>query len=122
MPRLLLVEDEFLVRTVTKEALEGDGFEVLEAKNASEAIQVLDSQDHIDIVVTDVRMPGKGDGVDVAAYARAKFPEVPVIMTSGYAEGVEDRLDQLFLIVFTLAKPYKLDQLSALAKSLIKRS
>nr|WP_241749553.1 response regulator [Pseudoroseomonas aerophila] len=119
---MLLVEDEFLVRLVAKEALEGDGFEVLEAKSASEAIQVLDSQAHIDIVVTDVRMPGQGDGVDVAVRARAKFPEIPVIMTSGYAEGVEDRLDQLCLIVFMLGKPYKLDQLSALAKSLIKRS
>nr|WP_241749728.1 response regulator [Pseudoroseomonas aerophila] len=119
---MLLVEDAFLVRLVAKEALEKDGFEVLEAQNASEAIQVLESQDHVDIVVTDVRMPGKGDGVDVAVHARARFPEIPVIMTSGYADGVEDRLDQLFLIVFTLAKPYKLDQLSALATSLLKRS
>ena len=91
----------------------------MEAQNASEAIRILESQDHLDIVVTDVRMPGKGDGVDVAVHARARFPQIPVIMTSGYAEGIEGRLGHFAPIVLTLEKPYKLDQLSALAKPLV---
>jgi CheY-like chemotaxis protein len=59
MYRLLLVEDDFLVRMVAKETLEQDGFVVLEAASAVEAIRILSERDQLDIVVTDVRMPGR---------------------------------------------------------------
>jgi DNA-binding response OmpR family regulator len=90
-------------------------------EDAQQAIEILSSEDHVDIVVTDVRMPGRGDGVDVAVHARSKFPQIPVIMTSGDTDAVEDRLAQLALIAVTLGKPYRLDELTTLVKSLIER-
>lgn len=118
MNRLLLVEDEFLVRLVAKEVLENDGFEVLEAQNGDEAIQMLDDLDHVDLVVTDVRMPGRHDGVDVARHARSRFPQVPVIVVTGYAANIRDRLKQFDPSAVLLEKPYRLDLLTALASSL----
>jgi CheY-like chemotaxis protein len=118
MNRLLLVEDEFLVRLVAKEVLQEGGFEVLEAKDGDEAIRMLDKLDHVDIVVTDVRMPGRHDGVDVAHHARSRFPQIPVIVATGFAANIQDRVRQFSPGAILIEKPYKMERLAALARSL----
>jgi CheY-like chemotaxis protein len=118
MNRLLLVEDEFLVRLVAKEVLQEGGFEVLEAKDGDEAIRMLDKLDHVDIVVTDVRMPGHHDGVDVAHHARARFPQIPVIVATGFAANIRERVKHFSPDAILIEKPYKMDRLTALARSL----
>ncbi|WP_238384378.1 response regulator [Teichococcus vastitatis] len=115
---LLLVEDELLVRMLAKEVLEEKGFVVLEAQDGDEAIRMLDDLDRIDIVVTDVRMPGCHDGLDVAQHARTRFPEVPVIVATGFAANVTDRLKQLDPRAVLMPKPYSLDHMATLARTL----
>jgi CheY-like chemotaxis protein len=120
--RLLLVEDEFLVRMIAKEVLEEDGFVVLEAQDDDAAIKVLDGLDHVDIVVTDVRMPGRHDGVDVVHHARTRFPQVPVIVATGFAANIRDRLKQFDPGPVLIEKPYRVDRLTALARALSGRT
>jgi CheY-like chemotaxis protein len=120
--RLLLVEDEFLVRMIAREVFQEGGFEVVEAESGDEAIRLLDSLDHVDIIVTDVRMPGRHDGVDVVQHARSRFPQVPVIVATGYAVNIRERLKPFGPGAVLIEKPYRLDRLAVLARHLSRES
>ena len=65
---MLIVEDEWLIRMNTMEALEAAGFEVVEAENADEAIAILTARTDINLVLTDVHMPGSMDGLKLAHF------------------------------------------------------
>ncbi|MBB2202498.1 response regulator [Gluconacetobacter tumulisoli] len=84
---ILLVEDDFLIRTMlaTYLRLRG-GFTVIEAETAPDALAVIDAQDDIAILLTDIRVPGELDGSGIAARARRKWPDLPVVYVSGYAK------------------------------------
>jgi DNA-binding NtrC family response regulator len=85
-PRVLVVEDEFLVRMVIADRLREAGFTVIEAFNGDEAIAILASGASVDLVLTDVRMPGTADGIAVLSFVKQTCPEVPVVVTSGHLE------------------------------------
>jgi CheY-like chemotaxis protein len=106
--RVLLVEDEGVVRLVAGDALQDEGFEVIEAWNGDEAAQILDSLHNIDVLFTDVRMPGSLDGVDLANLARRRFPTLPVLVVSGFAKGLQSRLAGLSPPAVFMDKPYNL--------------
>ena len=108
--RVLLVEDEPLVLALTAEALRDAGFAVAEAVNGDEAVFLLDTQSGFDVVCTDVRMPGIRDGIGVAAYARTLYPAIPVLVVSGYAARLDDRLRTLVPAAKFIAKPYGFGQ------------
>ena len=81
---VLIVEDENLLRLILAEFLTECGFEVREAANADEAIAALVKTDlDVDIVFTDVRMPGRIDGFGLATWVRENRPGLPVLITSG---------------------------------------
>jgi CheY-like chemotaxis protein len=80
--RLLIVEDEFLIRMTLSEVLSDDGFEVIEAADAEEALAALDGHD-IAVMLTDIQLPGAMDGRALAARARETRPRLPVIFMSG---------------------------------------
>jgi CheY-like chemotaxis protein len=80
---ILIVEDETMVRLPLAEYLRDCGYNVLEAGDASEAINVVNS-DQVDVVFSDVRMPGRMDGFGLARWMRQNRPEVPVLLTSGW--------------------------------------
>jgi two-component system, response regulator PdtaR len=101
--RILVVEDEALVRLATREDIEAAGFEVYEAFNADEAIQLLEAHPDIELIFTDVDMPGSMDGVKLAHYVRTRWPPVKIIVTSGYQHVTPDQLPK-GSIFFT--KPY----------------
>lgn len=82
-PTVLLVDDEILIRLTTAEQLRADGMIVMEAVNAEEAIAVLDSGVRVDLVLTDVRMPGTMDGLGLARLVRSRWPQLKVIVYSG---------------------------------------
>ena len=82
MPRLLLVEDEFLIRMTLAEILADEGFEILEAASGAEAVSLLEASVP-DLVLTDLNLPGGMDGFDVARAARARAGDIPVLFTSG---------------------------------------
>jgi CheY-like chemotaxis protein len=81
----LLVDDEDLVRMSTADMLMDLGYKVLEAQSAEEALRMVREGLHPDLVVTDHLMPGMS-GVDLARDLRARWPKVPVLIVSGYAE------------------------------------
>lgn len=81
--RLLIVEDEFLIRMTLAEVLTDDGYEVIEAANADEALAALARYDDILVMLTDIQLPGSLDGKAVAAKARERRPDLPVIFMSG---------------------------------------
>jgi CheY-like chemotaxis protein len=82
---VLVVEDEAGIRQIVTEALEGLGYRVLAAGNAAEASALLAAHPDIDLLFTDIVMPGGQDGVDLARQAKRARPELPVLFTSGYA-------------------------------------
>jgi CheY-like chemotaxis protein len=80
----LVVEDDPLVRFVAVEILADAGFETIEAGDAAQALEVLKRNDPIDVLFTDVRMPGRMNGFELALIAQRKWPELRVIVTSAY--------------------------------------
>ncbi len=81
---ILVVEDEMLVQIMVSDSLRDAGFNVIEAFNADEAIRILHSGVKVDLMLSDVRMPGSMDGLGLLEYSLEKFPTLPVILTSGH--------------------------------------
>ena len=79
---LLVVEDEPLVRMLTTFLLRESGFDVLEAGNGSEALEVLANEPRVDLVLTDVRMPVM-DGMELSSRLRSSHPGLPILFLSG---------------------------------------
>jgi CheY-like chemotaxis protein len=79
---LLVVDDEPLLRTYVRDLLEGAGYAVKEAADAHEAIRFLED-DGITAVLTDIEMPGALDGIDLAWMICIRWPNLPVVITSG---------------------------------------
>jgi CheY-like chemotaxis protein len=100
---VLVVEDEPLLRLMALDLVEEAGFEAVEARNADEAIRVLEARTDIHIVFTDVDMPGSMDGLKLAAAIRDRWPPIEIIITSGHV-----RLDDSSIPVNTVffPKPY----------------
>ena len=81
--RVLVVEDELLLLTSLSSALQAAGFATVEAANAEDAMQILGAEP-IGLVVTDLRMPGRLDGVDLVKWLANTRPSVPVVVTTAY--------------------------------------
>ena len=109
--RLLLVEDDSGVAAVAQELLEGLGLEVRTAENALEALERLNAE-RFDMMLTDVVMPGGMTGIELARTSARAWPEMRIILTSGYAgEDVDAALaDAPWPLV---RKPYTSEQLAA---------
>lgn len=82
---ILLVEDEFLIRMMFADELRDEGYRVIEARNADEALVIIDGS-LPDLVITDVRMPGSTDGLGLLAKIGEVPAAVPVIVMSGHIE------------------------------------
>ncbi len=87
--RILVVEDEDLLRFVICEVLREDGLDVVDVANADAAMHYLNTKDNIDLVFTDVNMPGSMDGIALAQAVNDNFPKVKVIVTSGRLETID---------------------------------
>ena len=81
---VLVVEDEPLILLDIVDYLESEGFRVLQAANAAEAIEMLEREPAISIIFTDVEMPGTMDGLKLAALVRDRWPPVKIVVTSGH--------------------------------------
>lgn len=87
---ILVVEDEFLIRMDLVDYLSGEGFEVFEAAHTDEAIAILEANDQIQVMFTDVDMPGSMDGLKLSAAVRDRWPPVRIVVTSGPPRGCAD--------------------------------
>ncbi|MBP2506296.1 MULTISPECIES: response regulator [Methylobacterium] len=79
----LVAEDEFLIRMEAADTLAEAGFTVLEVGSADAALRFLEDQDGIDLLFTDVNMPGNLTGFDLAREVAARWPEIIIIVCSG---------------------------------------
>lgn len=119
-PTILVVEDEFLIRLVLIDYLQDCGFKVLGVGDAEEAIQALQADMQVDLVFSDVRMPGAMDGFGLARWIRANRPGLPVILASGDARK-SDTARELCESEPFLAKPYDLQVVVAQIRALVDR-
>jgi CheY-like chemotaxis protein len=114
-PVLLIVEDEILVRMAMADELRAAGFSVLEAASGEEAAAVLESGLALDILLTDVRLPGALDGLALARSAREQRPGLRIIVVSGTAPETASRgLADAFI-----AKPYQTERVVHCASALV---
>lgn len=81
---VLVVEDDMMVRMPIAEYLRECGYTVLEAGDAAEAIETVHAADQVNLVFSDVRMPGTMDGFGLAHWLGSHYPHIPVLLTSGY--------------------------------------
>jgi CheY-like chemotaxis protein len=111
---ILIVEDEFLIRFILADSLRELGYQVLEAADGEEGFEILVSGQIIDLLVTDVRMPGGVDGMELTRRSKSLAPVRPVIVCSADLFKSESHPADEFL-----AKPYTIDALAGLIARLI---
>ncbi|TFI60185.1 response regulator [Sphingomonas parva] len=111
---ILLVEDEATVRAVAERALTRHGYTVLLAENGEAAIEILERERKIDLMISDVVMPTM-DGPTTAREARKMLPDLPILFISGYAEEQLRQSIDLERVSF-LAKPFSVQKLAEAAR------
>lgn len=111
--RLLVVEDEILIRMFVSEVLRDAGYEVIEATNGDEAVRILTSGVPVDLIFSDVRMPGSTDGLGLLAFVRQNLAALPVIITSGH---LSHRVALVEGAARFLAKPFNIEDALAAVK------
>ena len=102
--RILVVEDEVLVRSLLAEELREAGFVVVEAADAREALAFLDADGGVDLMFSDIRMPGQLSGLDLARAVRERRPDLPIVLTSGNQVSVPPSSLARFI-----TKPYRME-------------
>ncbi|QOY94830.1 response regulator [Massilia sp. UMI-21] len=117
---ILVVEDEEHVRNTTCGSLSILGYQVLQAPSASAALDIIKSGQDIDLVFTDVIMPGPVSSLQLGEAVRAYLPHAQILYTSGYAEGVLTHEGRLQPNVSLLPKPYDFGTLSARIRQLLR--
>jgi CheY-like chemotaxis protein len=88
-PAILIVDDNRDLVTTTADLLELDGYSAIQAYSAREAVDLLDEVERIDLVLSDVRMPGV-DGFDLLRVLRHRFPSLPIVLMSGLPVTADD--------------------------------
>nr|WP_232328777.1 MULTISPECIES: response regulator [Sphingomonas] len=112
---ILLVEDEAMVRAVAERALTRQGYKVVTAGNGEEALECLEAGESFDLLISDVVMPTM-DGPTLVRHARVKYPELPILFMSGYAEEQLRKSIDIERVAF-LPKPFSVQQLAEAARA-----
>lgn len=113
--RVLVVEDETFILMDAVEMLRAAGFDILEAINADEAIQMLERYSDIHLIFTDIDMPGSMNGLKLSAAVRDRWPPVKIIVTSGH---FKVQAGDLPVGARFIAKPYKPTQIISAVREL----
>jgi signal transduction histidine kinase/CheY-like chemotaxis protein len=116
---ILVVEDDESVRRFVVVALERLGYRVLPAGDAREALEILAAHPEVDLLFTDVVIPGGTSGRQLGETARAQRPGLKVLYTSGYTRNSMVHQGKLDATVAFLAKPYRRDELAAKVRSVL---
>ena len=116
-PKILVVEDQEAVRAVACGFLEDFGYEIVEAGDGFQALAVLQEHDDIDLMFSDVVMPGGMNGFDLAQAAQSLKPQLKIVHTSGYPKGAMVHQDEpRFKNGYIIMKPYRRDELQKIIK------
>lgn len=113
---LLLVEDEFDLRLIMADSLSAAGFKVVEAEDGDQAVRILERHPQIDLLVTDIDIPGRCDGNCVAISAKAWHFDLPVVYASGSPERLTNTVgpSDAFLL-----KPFRQSEMIAVVLRLL---
>jgi DNA-binding NtrC family response regulator len=122
MARILIVEDEEQVRVLAESILQDAGHETLSASSLAEVHGILDADTGVDLAFTDLNLKDENEGgLQVGQSVATRFPQIPVLYTSG--RGLTDGMRALFVEPSAfLPKPYTVDQLTEAVESLLTRS
>lgn len=121
-PKILVVEDQEAVRAVACGFLEDFGYEIIEAGDGFEALSKLQEHDDVDLMFSDVVMPGGMNGFDLAQAALSMKPGLKVVHTSGYPKGAMVHQDEpRFKEGFIIMKPYRREDLQKIIKDALER-
>src|SRR4029453_17309890 len=107
--QVLLVEDDEEVAALTREMLASLGFTVIHAVSPAAALGALANARSIDIVLSDIMMPGGVRGQELAREIRRRQPNLPIVLTTGYAEAAANMENEKFRV---LLKPYSVEALA----------
>lgn len=118
---VLVVEDDALVRKYVVTQVRSLGYTILEASNAAEALRVIDNTATIDLLFTDVIMPGAMNGRQLADEALKRRPTLKTLFTSGYTENAIVHHGRLDSGVMLLAKPYRKSDLARMIRLALDR-
>jgi CheY-like chemotaxis protein len=116
-----VVEDEDDVRAATAGMLSALGYQVLEAASADQAARMIEDGAAIDLLFTDVIMPGQVSSLELSELVHRTLPDAQILFTSGYAEGVLVHDGKVRRGISLLQKPYTADALSARIRHLLRR-
>ncbi|MFM0339350.1 hybrid sensor histidine kinase/response regulator [Paraburkholderia fungorum] len=117
---ILVVEDDADVRLTAVEMLAQLGYKVLTASSGDAALELMDSDVQIDLLFTDVVVPGQVKSVEVAQHAAARSPAVPTLFTSGYTRDEIVHHGKLDAGITLLSKPYRRDDLARMVRSVLR--
>jgi two-component system, response regulator PdtaR len=112
---VLIVEDDVLLRLITASSLRQAGFEVLEAANAAEASRVLSSV-AVDALISDVNMPGRMNGLELAQWIHRRGLDTRIILTSGESQS----LGEVEQYASFLAEPYDSEEVQQLLRQVLR--
>jgi CheY-like chemotaxis protein len=116
---VLVIDDDPTVRMLVSEVLTDLGYAVMEAGDGPTGLKILDSGARIDLLITDVGLPGGMNGRQVADAARVKRPDLKVLFITGYAENAVIGKGRLGKGMFVVTKPFQLDMLAQRIREII---
>jgi CheY-like chemotaxis protein len=115
-PVVLVVEDEYFLRINAILMIEDAGYDVLEAADADQAIEILEARPDVHVIFTDIQIPGSMDGLKLAHAVRGRWPPIKIIATSGH---VNLRADDLPEGGRFLPKPYRPEEIVGTLRELV---
>jgi CheY-like chemotaxis protein len=118
---VLVIDDEPTVRMLVTDILEGLGYTALEAGDGASGLKILESKARVDLLITDVGLPGGLNGRQVADAARQKRPDLKVLFITGYAENAVLSHGHLEPGMHVLTKPFSMDAMGQRISELMKR-
>jgi PAS domain S-box-containing protein len=116
---VLVVDDEPVVRMLVADTLGELGYQAIEAGDGASALRVLESDVRIDLLITDVGLPGNLNGAQVAEAGRRQRPDLKVLFITGYAENAAISSGRLAPGMHVLSKPFAMEKLAARIRSII---
>jgi CheY-like chemotaxis protein len=116
---ILVVDDEPAIRMLIVEVLEENGYVAIEASNGPSGLKILHSDARVDLLITDLGLPGGMNGRQMAEAARLARPELKVLFISGFGENASVGNDRLEVGVGRLTKPFKMATFLAKIRGLL---
>ncbi len=116
---VLVVDDEPVVRMLVSEVLQEQGYTVIEAETGTAGLRILQSSQHVDLLVTDVGLPGGLNGRQLADAARQTRPELKVLFITGYAENAVIGNGMLAAGMQVMTKPFAMETLAARVRAML---